>query len=653
MTGRVAPEVMAYSRPMPRGRSLHGLGLLGLLAMLGSGPGSANAGGMGNTASYIGSTTAKLRAAADTRTSFAYSVRMPDPQRHEFHVQLRFDSLPGDRVQLELPKWNPGAYRLTEAQRNVRGVRAKLVDGKAQKSVGIAKLDENTWEVAHAGAPLIVEYQVYCGKYSGIGGCYLDDEFGFINGVYAFMYAVGHKHRPIELRVSELPGGERAEVVTGLPVRGSGKREHFWASNYDVLVDSPIHAGDVDIVEFELAGRPIRAAMSRAGSWKSDEVREELRRITEAATAVFGPPETALPFTDYTFIVHVLPENSGGLEHLNSTVIGVDPWWFADNRGKRRFWSVAAHEFFHLWNVKRIRPAVLGPFDYDKEVHTTMLWFAEGFTSYYTVLITRRAGLIDEQQTLEDLAKRISSVEIKPSRKAMSVEQSSWEAWAQPEDPDKAYFSYYDKGAVIGLLFDLHLRHATGGQASTDTVFRELWQRWRDTGLGLTPAELEQAFIDQAGPGADELRRMFADYVHGTAELDYDRYLAHAGYRLERKREKLGPWIGVILAAPAPGGDAVVIRCVEHDGPGDRGGLADGDVLRTIDGHPVAPGSYEKILAGLELGKPHTFTVERTGRTLELEVEPIESGAESFKIVSLPEVSAEQQLLREQWLQLQ
>jgi predicted metalloprotease with PDZ domain len=231
----------------------------------------------------------------------------------------------------------------------------------------------------------------------------------------------------------------------------------------------------------------------------------------------------------------------------------------------------------------------------------------------------------------------------------MSVEQSSWEAWSHPEDPDKAYFSYYDKGAVLGLLFDLQLRHATGGQASTDTVFRKLWQAWRDTGLGLTPAELEQTFIDQAGTGADELRRMFTDYVHGTAELDYDRYLAHAGYRLERKRDRVGPWIG---ASVMPGGEAMRVRWVEHDGPGDRGGLADGDLLRAIDGHPVDASNYEKILSGLELGKPHAFTLERTGRTLELEIEPIESGPESFRIVNLPEVSAEQLYLREQWLAL-
>jgi predicted metalloprotease with PDZ domain len=232
----------------------------------------------------------------------------------------------------------------------------------------------------------------------------------------------------------------------------------------------------------------------------------------------------------------------------------------------------------------------------------------------------------------------------------MSVAQSSWEAWSHPEDGDKSYFSYYDKGAVIGMLLDLHLRATTGGQASTDTVFRALWQRFRDTGLGLSPTELEQAFVDQAGAGADELRKMFVDYVNGTVELDYDRYLAHAGYKLERKREKVGPWIGATIHPSGPAGGPMVVRSVEHGGPGDLGGLADGDSLRAIDGHPMTGGNFDKVLAGLEIGKPHEFTVERMGRTLTLEIEPVESGLETFKIVSLPEVSAEQMQLRKEWL---
>jgi predicted metalloprotease with PDZ domain len=628
------------------------MGLAWLLTLtLGLGPGEGEAGARSTheTTALAEHALATVRGASEERQAFEYSLSMPDPQRHEFHVRLRFEGIPGDRVQLRLPKWNPGAYHLTNAHRNVRAVRAEILGKGDPEPLGVAKVDENTWELAHGGAAFALEYRVYCGSYSGISGCYLDDEFGFVNGVHLFMYAVGHKQRAIELRVSELPGGRGAEVVTGLPARGSGKRRHFWANNYDALVDSPIHAGDVEIVRFELGDRPIRAAFSREGAWKADEVRDELRRIAEASAAVFGPLETALPFTDYTFIYHVMPDNSGGLEHRNSTVIGVDPWGFADERGKRRFWSVSAHEFFHLWNVKRIRPAVLGPFDYDREVHTTMLWFSEGFTSYYAILIQRRAGLIDEHAALEDLAGRIAAVETKPGRKLMSVEQSSWETWARPDDYAKAYFSYYDKGAAIGMILDLALRHASKGQASTDTVYRELWQRWRETGLGLTPEQLEQAFIDQAGAGADEIRQIFTDYVHGLEELDYDRYLAHAGYRLERSLRHHGPWIGVDVRR-AHG--EVHAQLVTHDGPGDRGGLADGDRIQAIDDHVITADNYGEILANLELGQAHTFTVERTGRVLELEVEPIEGGDERFEIVELDEVSAEQALLRKEWLGL-
>jgi predicted metalloprotease with PDZ domain len=595
--------------------------------------------------------------AAAEREPFVYTVAMPDPHRHEFQVSLAFAGLPGDAARLELPKWNPGAYHLTDAHRNVRGVLARGPEGGL---LPVAKLDENTWEVGHGGQPFTLDYQVYCGRYTGISGCYLDDGFGFFNGVYLLMYAVGHKQRPIELRLRELTGGSGTQAVTGLPPMPAKRRAkrsdratsstEFWAENYDVLVDSPVHVGAVEIVEFELGGRPIRAAFSAKGGWQADEVREQLRKITEASAAVFGPLGTALPFRDYTFIYHVLPDNGGGLEHLNSTVIGVDPWMFAeaDGAGLRRFWSVTAHEFFHLWNVKRIRPSVLGPFDYDREVHTTLLWFSEGFTSYYAALILSRAGLVDEAQTLAELSRRLAAVESRAGRTKLSVEQSSWETWAKPDDYDNAYFSYYDKGALLGVLFDLQLRASTSGRASTDTVFRELWRRWRDTGLGITPAELEQVFVDQAmlgGPAAaEEIRVMFRDYVRGTVELDYDRYLVHAGLRLVRRSKSVGPWIGAEVRG-------VEVRNVVHGAPGDAGGLAIGDRIMAIDGAPVTGDEYSRILAALAPDQAHEFTVARTGRTLKLAITPEIGGDPKFEIVDLDTVSPEQTRLRAAWLE--
>lgn len=572
-----------------------------------------------------------------------YRVAMDNPHRHEFQVSLEFNGIPGDRAIVEMPKWNPGAYRLTDAHRNVRAVSARSLNADAT-ALSVAKLDENTWEIAHGGQPFALDYRVYCGRYNGISGCYLDDAMGFFNGVQLFMYAVGHKHRAIELHVRDLPGGKKAEVVTGLPPRGKGRSKHFWANNFDALVDSPVHAGVVDTIEFELGGKPIRATMSARGGWKADEVREELRKITEASAAVFGPLATALPFNDYTFIYHVLPDARGGLEHRNSTVIGVDPWIFNDSDGKRKFWSVTAHEFFHLWNVKRIRPAVLGPFNYDEEVHTTMLWFSEGFTSYYAALILSRSGLVDERQTLAELARRLARVETCDGRALMSVEQSSWETWAKPDDRKNAYFSYYDKGAMIGMILDLQLRKSSNGQASTDTVFRELWKRWRDTGLGLTAKQLEQAFVDQAGSGADEVRAIFRDYVRGTVELDYDKYLAYAGYRLARTLQQQGPWIGADVSG-------VAVRNVVHGTPGDRGGLASGDRIMAIDGHPVDESSYARVLASLSVDEDHQFRVERLGRVVDLTIVPIVSGDPKFEIVDLDDVSAEQSLLRREWLE--
>jgi len=596
-------------------------------------------------------TSDALRAAAGDREPFVYRVTMSDPHRHEFQVSLEFTGIAGERATVELPKWNPGAYRLTNAHRNVRAVAARSLDGDGA-ALAVAKLDGNTWEVAHGGVPFALDYRVYCGSYTGISGCYLDDAMGFFNGAYLFMYAVGHKHQPIELHVRELPGGKQAEVVTGLPSRkgkakAKAKTHEFWAESFDALIDSPVHAGVVDTIEFELGGKPIRATMSAPGGWKADEVRDELRKITEASAAVFGPLETALPFTDYTFIYHVIPDAGGGLEHRNSTVIGVDPWMFSDSVGKRKFWSVTAHEFFHLWNVKRIRPAVLGPFDYDNEVHTTMLWFSEGFTSYYAALINSRAGLVDEEQTLAELARRLAAVETRDGRKLMSVEQSSWETWATPDDSANAYFSYYDKGAMIGLILDLHLRHGTGGQASTDTVFRELWKRWRETGLGLTPAELEQVFIAAAGAGAaaDGVKAIFRDYVRGTVELDYDAYLAHAGYRLRRTIKDEGPWIGAQLGG-------VDVRNVIHGSPGDRGGLANGDKIVAINGQAVDRSNLGRVIASLRVGEGHQFSVERLGRVIALKIVPIVGGDPKFEIVDLEAVSPEQLALRRAWLGL-
>ncbi len=568
--------------------------------------------------------------------AFVYKVGMDDPARHEFQVELNFSDIPAASVDLQLPKWNPGAYRLTEAHRNVRGV---VVETPAGKPVPVVKVDEITWRVSHGGQPFRVRYRVYRGNYNGIAGAYLDDEFGFFNGVYLFLYAVGHKERPIELRVDPLPG---AQVVTGLPRASGGKG--FRAASYDVLVDSPVHVGKTDLIEFAVGKTKFRAAMAGLGNYSEKQLVTDLSKIATAMFAVFGGGPEAVPFDDYTFIYHLRPGNRAGLEHLNSAVIGADPFVFTDPEGYRGFLRLSSHELFHAWNVKRIRPTVLGPFAYEREVHTSMLWFSEGFTSYYGWLAMARSGLTNEQDTLDYLAETIRKLQDSPGRKTMTVEQASWETWAKPEDAGNSYVDYYSKGMLIAAVLDLELRRISGGQRSVDTVMRELWARYQRIGTGLGPGELEQVFVTQGGAAGAEVSDLFRRYVHGFEEIDYNRHLGLAGYRLDVSQVDVGGDIQVVY------GEGATLDLVRPGGPADKAGLANGDVIVAIDGLKMNPNDIPRQIKAMAGGSRHTFTIARGPRVVEKTVSPVTGGTPKYQVVSVPGAAYDQMLLRQGWL---
>jgi predicted metalloprotease with PDZ domain len=569
--------------------------------------------------------------------AFEYRVGMDDPEKHEFQVELSFRDIPGPSVDLQLPKWNPGHYKLTEAHRNVRGV---VAEGAGGKSVPVVKVDEITWRVTHGGEPFKVRYRVYRGTYTGVGGAYLDDEFGFFNGVYVFMYAVGHKDRPVELKVDPLPG---TQVITGLPRSGT----KFRAANYDVLVDAPVHAGKrMDVIPFSVGKTKFRIAAAGIGNYNEKRLIADFTKMAEAAFAVFGGGPEAVPFDDYTFIVHLRPGGRAGLEHLNSTVLGADPFVFTDPEGYRKFLRLAAHELFHAWNVKRIRPTVLGPFAYEREVHTSMLWFSEGFTSYYGWLMLARAGLTNEEQTLATLAEKIKELQESPGRKLMTVEQASWETWLKPEDAGNAYVDYYTKGMLIAMVLDLEIRRISGGARSVDTVMRELWGRFQKLGTGIGPGELEQTFVLQGGAAGSEVSDLFRRYVHGFDELDYNRHLGLAGYKLEVSSADVGGDVEAVI-----GGDvSPVIELVRAGGPAEKAGLSNGDVIVAIDGLKVNAKDAARQIKAMAGGSRHVFTLLRGSRLLEKTVVPVTGSVTQYRVSSLAQVSYEQKLMRQGWL---
>jgi predicted metalloprotease with PDZ domain len=582
-------------------------------------------------------------APAAKAAAFVYRVAMEDPERHEFQLELNFSEIPGNSVDLQLPKWNPGSYRLTEAHRNLRGV---VVESMQGKPVPVVKVDEITWRVSHAGQPFRVKYRVYRGSYNGIAGAYLDDEFGFWNGVYLFLYAVGHKDRAIDLKIEDAPG-QGAQVITALP--RSGQSKSYRAANYDVLVDSPVHAGKVDLIPFAVGKTKFRVAMAGIGNYAEKKLIADLTKIAQATFAVFGDGPDAVPFDDYTFIYHLRPGNRAGLEHLNSTVIGAEPFVFSDPEGYRNLLRLSTHELFHAWNVKRIRPTVLGPFAYEREVHTSMLWFAEGFTRYYGWLLMARAGLSDEADTLNYLGEHIRKLQESPGRKTMTVEQASWETWLKPEDAGNSYVDYYVKGMLIAAVMDLEIRRISGGQRSVDTVMRELWARHLRLGTGLGPTELEQIFVSQGGAAGTEITDLFRRYVHGFDEIDYNRHLGLAGYRLEQSQTDAGGDIEATIGE-RPGDGAAVLELVQAGGPAEKAGLSNGDVIVAIDGLKVNSKDAPRQIKAMAGGSKHVFTLLRGPRLLEKTVVPVTGGVTQYKVTSLPQVTYEQKLMRQGWL---
>ncbi|HFE47557.1 MAG TPA: M61 family peptidase [Nannocystis exedens] len=580
--------------------------------------------------------------AAVKERPFTYRVSMKNPARHEFQVEIGLSQVPGKTVDLQIPRWNPGHYSRTDAQRNIRAVVAK----SGGKALPVEKIDAITWRVHNGGKPFRLSYRVFRGKYSGVSGAYLDDAWGFFNGAQILMYVVGQKSRPVELKIDPLPG---ASVATGLP-RGGGSHT-FKASDYDVLIDSPVQVSKLDVLRFEVAKTPFRIAIAGSGSYDKSQLIADFSKIATAAFEVFGGSPDGIPFKDYTFIVHLRPGARGGLEHLNSTVIGADPYAFSDPASYKRFLNLVAHEFFHLWNVKRIRPAVLGPFAYDREVHTGMLWFSEGVTSYYAWLILSRAGLLNEAETLEKLASVIARLQETPGRKLITVEQASWETWSKPDDGANAYVDYYTKGMLLGMVLDLELRRATAGRASMDSIFAELWRRFRENGRGIYPSELEELVLRQAGVGgADQaIKKLYASYVHGLDEIDYNKHLQAAGYVLSVDVDASIGDLGIDLRGRDQN---VTISRVEPAGPGDLGGLASGDRLVAIDGLAVDLARTKRQIRAMRAGSSHAVTVIRGGRLIERQIKAAGGGEVKYKIASLPAPSLEQLAIRNAWLGL-
>jgi predicted metalloprotease with PDZ domain len=591
-----------------------------------------------------------------------YTIAMPQPHTHLYHVTLTIMNVVGTTLDIALPVWTPGSYLVREYARHVQEFAA--FGGESAQPLEWHKVDKATWRVAAGDADVVhVRYKVYANELT-VRTSHLDGSHGYFNPATVCMYAVGRTSEPCVVDV-DVPDGWR--VTTGLPELDKGRRTNdelstpsslvirrssFVAQDYDELADSPFECGTHRLLTFDVDGVPHEIALWGHGNEDEAQLVADTRRIVETTRAMFG----GLPYRRYLFIVH-LANGSGGLEHRNSVSMLVNRWTFQPRVAYERYLGLTAHEFFHVWNVKRIRPDTLGPFDYSRENYTRQLWTAEGITSYYTDLLLLRAGLIDAERYLELLAEKIVKLQSHPGRYIQSLEQSSFDAWIKLYRPDEnsanTAISYYLKGELVALLLDLEIRMRTNSARSLDDIMRALFQRFEQDGRGFAEEGGFQAAVEAVitpnQPGAFD--NFFRRYVAGTDELDYDHALHAAGLQLEWSHERANghtpAWLGVQYRAESGRLKVVSVRA---DGPAAAAGIYAGDELLALDGFRIDEERLPARLDERRAGDTVTLSLFRRDELLHVAVTLAEAPMEQLEIVPVAQPTAAQTRLLHAWL---
>ncbi|MFZ3287735.1 MAG: PDZ domain-containing protein [Telluria sp.] len=558
-----------------------------------------------------------MKKAQTKQAAIQYTIVPKDLAGHMFEVTLNVAAPAPEGQVLALPAWIPGSYMIREFSRNIVQIRAE----SNGKSVALAKLDKHTWQAAPADGALTVRYEVYAWDLS-VRAAHLDQNHGFFNGTSVYLRVLGQEETPHQVDIVR-PAGEAAKawrVATALPELGA-KRYGFGtyiAPNYDELIDHPVEMGDFELASFKAHGIVHDIVISgRVPNLDMARLQADLKAICETQIAFFEPQAKRAPMERYLFLTMAVGDGYGGLEHRASTALicaradlpsTAAPKSSEPGEGYLKFLGLCSHEYFHTWNVKRIKPAVFAPYDLQAEAYTPLLWLFEGFTSYYDDLMLVRSGIIGEETYLKLVAKTAGSVLRGIGRTKQSVADSSFDAWGkyyrQDENAPNAITSYYTKGSLIALAFDLTIRAKTGGKKTLDDVMLALWHGFgRDfypaNLRGVTEAEVEALFDEVSGL---KLKQMFERYVRGTEDLPLAKLFAPFGVKVtdERKSAKASFDVGT----GREGTDCKLTQ-VHEGGAAHLAGLSAGDVLVAIDGLRVAgnPSNLDGLLARYRVGE--------------------------------------------------
>ncbi len=599
--------------------------------------------GPGPTTKTVGSSTTPSQA---RDPMIRFHVGLPQRQAHRVQVRMTVDGLIGDEFEISMPVWTPGSYLVREFARNVLDLEARDPEGEP---LPVSKTNKNTWRIASGGRETVtVEYTLYANELS-VRTNHVDDAHAFLSPAATFFYVRERQHEPYQVTV-DTP--EDWYVYTGLPTGGGG----WVAEDYDTLVDSPLEIGPHRVLSFTVRDVPHRVIVSGHGKIDAPQLTEDTQKICEEVASIFDQ----MPFDDYTFILLLVDAGGGGLEHKNSSVNMMSRWALSDTKRYRGLLSLLAHEYFHAWNVKRFRPASLGPFDYDVENYTTDLWVAEGLTSYYDDLVPVRAGFADKvEDYLSDVAAAFRAIHDRPGAMRTSLASSSWDTWIKQYRPDEnsvnSTVSYYSKGALVGLMLDLRIRRATAGESSLAHALRLGWERYTSRGVGYPDGELQQLAADVAD---GSLNDFFADYVDGTRALDPNPELAWVGLELkvspeETKRElpadEDGYKLEVDLGLSTRDKDGLCrVSSVVEGGAAFHAGLNVDDLILAVDGMRVTASNLDERIDVVG-SEQFTITYFRGESLRQVELTASRKRLEAWRLAPLEDPTEEQQAAFEAW----
>jgi predicted metalloprotease with PDZ domain len=570
-----------------------------------------------------------------TAVQIAYRIGMSQPQTHLFEVELRVSNWPNDRLDLKMPVWTPGSYLVREYARHVRDFQAQSLDRRA---LTVRKIAKNHWQIDRGQSnEIIISYRVFANELT-VRTNHLDLTHGYFNPAALCYYIPGWENRPISIQI--VTPNPDWKIATALPETAP---QTFLSPDFDTLVDSPFEIGIHQAYSFTIDRKNHQLVVWGDGNFNADRTVADIEKIVRVESQIFD----GLPYENYLFILHLF-NGGGGLEHKHSCSLIYPRFNFKSRDKYNRFIQLVAHEFFHLWNVKRIRPIALESFDYDGENYTPSLWFSEGTTSYYDLVIPRRAEIYDGREFLNELSKEITRFLTTPGRAVQPLSESSFDAWIKLYRPDansiNSQMSYYLKGEMVTLLLDLLIRTKSQGTRSFDLVLAQMWEEFGQAEIGFTEERLKQIIETVADT---DLTAFYDRYIHGLDELPFNEYLAPFGLILEPITEGKAPHTGMTLEAK---NGLATVKSVLANSPAYLVGIDPGDEILAIEGFKIKADQINDRLLDYQPGDDIELTLFHHDRLIGVTITLSPPTPDRYQLKFIDNPTPTQQQLVKGWI---